>query len=77
MSTLLEGTQSPMPGKPPKGANRRLFRVTPASLLSSLTKMLEFYDSTPEAYRGCVGPIVGIQLGEDVFNAALYRFFGD
>jgi hypothetical protein len=42
-----------------------------------MTKLLKFDNSSLEAYRGCVGPIVGIQLGEDVFDAALYRFFGD
>ena len=47
------------------------FRSTP------LAKTLELYNSTLEAYRGCMGPIVGIQLGEDVFDPALYRFFGD
>src|ERR1700722_5716400 len=53
------------PTKPPKG---------PAS---DYFEPLELYNSTLEADRGCMGPIVGIQLGEDVFDTALNRFFGD
>src|ERR1700733_4427425 len=63
----------PLEGYPVANARRNPQR----SVSQTLSSPLEFYNSALEAYRGGMGPIVGIQLGEDIFDAALYRFFGD
>jgi hypothetical protein len=81
----------PTPGQPLKKLEKRrrmntLFRRLPIGRcptnppkesVSDYLECLELYDSALQAYRGGMGPIVGIQLGKDVFDAALYRFFSD
>jgi len=38
---------------------------------------LRFDDSALDANGGGVGPIVGSQLGQNVFDASLHRLFGN
>jgi hypothetical protein len=38
---------------------------------------LQIDDSAFGAYRDCVGPVLGLQFGEDVPDMALHGFFGE
>lgn len=87
----IRSNNSPIPGQPlAKLEKRRRIRILfrrlpdrqcpanpPKERIADYFESLELNDSTLEAYHGCMGAVVGIQFGEDVFDAALYRFFGD